>query len=303
MRTLQQISIIFILVLLLAALPATIVVKPVLGDGGPDSSISMGLEWHPEIVNSLAGEFINTISSGSLGTYSAGAQVRNIEDDIADNFFTSMKIMVVGVNVALVISLFFGIFVSRFRPTKVFNSFMNALAAVPDFILIIVSMILAVNFYQATGVRIISLRPDAGAMNIWFPMILVGLAPTLYMFKLISVKYYQTSGEDFIRTAVAKGMKLNYINFQHVFKNVEPFIVAELTKIISIAIGNLFIIEYLLNVSGITKFIFQSSTSGAAAYSFQPVAIGLLAMLAISFTVYLSVRLLLYLFKWGFIHE
>nr|WP_245350045.1 ABC transporter permease subunit [Cytobacillus eiseniae] len=204
--------------------------------------------------------------------------------------------MLIGVISAIIISLIFGIFLSRFRLTKVFNAFMNILSTIPDFIIIIMSMILAVKIYRWTGIRVISLRPDAGALNLWFPTFLVAIAPTLYLFKLISVKYYETSGEDYIKTAVAKGMSLNYINFQHVYKNIEPFIKAELIKVISLAIGNLFIIEYIMNVSGITKFIFQSN-------QVQPIAIGLFAMLLISGIVYLVVRIVFYLFKRGFIYE
>ncbi|QED48394.1 ABC transporter permease subunit [Cytobacillus dafuensis] len=286
LRTIQQIVIIFLLILSLAALPMMIEVN----------SVEKSLDWNFEKLPEIFGDFISEISKGSLGTYQLGTQRRAIEEDIGDNFFTSLKIMLLGVNAAVGISLFFGIFISRFHLTKVFNFVLNILSAIPDFIIIIMSMILAVKIYKMTGIRIMSLRPDAGALNLWFPTILVSIAPTLYLFKLVTVKYYQTSGEDYIKTAVAKGMSLNYINFQHVYKNVEPFIKAELVKVISLAIGNLFIIEYIMNVSGITKFIFQSN-------EIQPIAIGLFSMLLISAIVYTSVRLVFYLFKRGFIYE
>ncbi|KAB2338282.1 ABC transporter permease subunit [Cytobacillus depressus] len=286
LRSLQQLVIIFLLILSLAALPKLITIQE-------DEN---RLVWNFEQLPVIYGDFISEISKGSLGTYQLGTQRREISEDIGSNFFTSLKIVLIGVGVSVGISLFFGIFISRFRLTKLFNFILNILSAIPDFILIILSMMLAVKIYKVTGVRIISLRSDAGALNLWFPTILVSLAPTLYMFKLVSVKYFQTSGEDFIKTAVAKGLSLNYINFQHVYKNVEPFIKAELIKVISLAIGNLFIVEYIMNVSGITKFIFQSN-------EVQPIAIGLFSMLIISGIVYLSVRLLLYLFKRGFIYE
>ncbi|MDQ0271035.1 ABC transporter permease subunit [Cytobacillus purgationiresistens] len=285
-RFVQQMVIIFFLIIFLAALPIMITINP------EENSIEWTFQYVPEAI----GNFIIQLSQGSLGTYQVGYQERPIADDIGDNFMTSLTIMIVGVNAGLILSLIFGIFISRFRMTKVFNFVMNILSAIPDFILIVFAMLFAIKFYKWTGIRIISLRPDAGAMNTWFPTMLIGMAPALYMFKLISVKYYQTGGEDYIRTAVAKGMKLNYINFHHVFKNIEPFIHAELVKVISLAIGNLFIIEYILNVQGITKFIFQS-------FEVQAMAVGLFAMLLISFIVYVSVRILFYLFKRGFIHE
>jgi peptide/nickel transport system permease protein len=285
-RVIQQTIFIFVLILFLAALSTVIGVNP-------DEKT---LTWDFSKLPQVYGDFIKEISQGGLGTYQLGYQERQISEDIGDNFKTSLLIMLVGVNVGVILSLLFGIFISRFKITRFVNTLLNLLATIPDFIIIIVSLIIAVKIYKMTGVRIISLRPDAGALNIWFPMVLVGIAPTLYLFKLIAVKYYQISGEDYIRTAVAKGMRLNYINFQHVFKNIEPFIIAELTKVVSLAIGNMFIIEYLLNVSGITKFIFLSS-------EIQPISIGLFSMLVISFITYCSVRLVLYLFKRGFLYE
>ncbi len=286
LRILQKIIFVFVLILILAALPTIIEVNP----------IEKSLTWNFEMLPKVFGDFIKEIGSGSLGTYQVGSQERLIAEDIGSNFATSLVIMLAGVNIAVILSLIFGLFISRFRLTRIVNLLLNLLAAIPDFIIIIISIIGAVKIYQTTGIRIISLRPDAGPLNIWFPMMLVAMAPTLYLFKLIAVKYYQISGEDYIRTSVAKGLRLNYINFQHIYKNIEPFILAELTKVISLSIGNMFIIEYLLNVSGITKFIFLSA-------EFQPITIGLYAMLLISFIVYFSVKIGLYLFKRGFIYE
>lgn len=285
-RILQQAVFIFILILFLAALPTIIGVDP------HEHNLTFQFDLLPHIY----GNFLKELSGGSLGTYHLGYQQREISADIGNNFKISLLIMLVGVNIAVIISLIFGLFISRFRFTKIVNVILNILSAIPDFIIIIISLILAVKVYKVTGIRVISLRPDAGAINIWYPMVLVGVSPTLYLFKLIAVKYYQISGEDYIRTAVAKGMKINYINFQHVYKNIEPFIIAELTKIVSLAIGNMFIIEYLLNVSGITKFIYLSN-------EIQPISIGLFSMLLISLIVYFSVRIVLYLFKRGFLYE
>jgi peptide/nickel transport system permease protein len=285
-RVLQQTIFIFILILFLAALPTMIEVNPI------EKTLTWNIHKLPQIYN----DFITEIYTQGLGTYQMGYQERQISEDIGSHFKTSLLIMLVGVHIGIFTSILFGIFLSRFKMTRVINMFLNILAAIPDFIIILLSIIFAVKIYKLTGIRVISLRPDAGALNICFPMLLASIAPSLYLFKLIAVKYYQVSGEDYIRTAVAKGLALNYINFQHVFKNIEPFIKAELTKVISLAVGNMFIIEYLLNVSGITKFIFLSN-------EIQPISIGLFSMLLISLVTYLSVRLILFAFKRGFLYE
>lgn len=286
MRIFQQAFFIILLLLFLSAIPSVIEINP----------INNSVVWNLDRLPSIFSQFFKEIANGSLGTYTVGLNERQISDDIVNNFTNSLLILFVGVHLAIILSIIFGIFINRYRFTRIFNITFNIFSMIPDFIMIIFSMILAVQIYKATGIRIISLRPDAGMLNIWFPMILVAIAPTLYLFKLVTVKYFQISGEDYIRTAVAKGMPINYINLHHIYKNVEPFIKAELTKTISLAVGNMFIIEYLLNVPGITVFIFTS-------FEFQPITIGLFSIMLIALVVYIFVRLVLFIFKRGIIHE
>lgn len=75
-RAVQQIFIIFVLILFLAALPKIISVDPLSGS----------LQWSFESLPHIYGDFISEISKGSLGTYELGMQTRPIAGDIADNF-------------------------------------------------------------------------------------------------------------------------------------------------------------------------------------------------------------------------
>ncbi|MDQ0183967.1 ABC transporter permease subunit [Cytobacillus kochii] len=286
-RYIQQMIIVIFLILFLATLPSIVLVNPTNG------TVSLNFAQFP----SMVGNFFKELSTGSLGTYYVGMEQRSIASEIGDNFFTSFYIVFVGVLLSILLSLLFGIFLSRFYLTKIFRVMMNIISTIPDFIFIIFALLFAVNIYKWTGFRVVSFLPNGGALNIWFPMVLVAIAPSIYLFKLISERYFLIAGEDYIRTAVAKGLKVDRINFQHVYKNIEPFLVADLVKVLSLAIGNLFIVEYLLNVSGLTKFVFQSFGDP------QPIAIGLFGMLFISLLVFVVIRLLLYLFKRGFIYE
>ncbi|WP_461611362.1 ABC transporter permease subunit [Cytobacillus kochii] len=286
-RYIQQMIIVIFLILFLATLPSIVLVDPANG------TVSLNFARFP----SMVGNFFKELSTGSLGTYYVGMEQRSIASEIGDNFFTSFYIVFVGVLLSILLSLLFGIFLSRFYLTKIFRVMMNIISTIPDFIFIIFALLFAVNIYKWTGFRVVSFLPNGGALNIWFPMVLVAIAPSIYLFKLISERYFLIAGEDYIRTAVAKGLKVDRINFQHVYKNIEPFLTADLVKVLSLAIGNLFIVEYLLNVSGLTKFVFQSFGDP------QPIAIGLFCMLIISLIVFLAIRLLLYLFKRGFIYE
>jgi peptide/nickel transport system permease protein len=83
------------------------------------------------------------------------------------------------------------------------------------------------------------------------------------------------------------------------YKNIKPTLLADLKKTIAIAVTNLFIVEYLLNVVGITRFIFSKS----AGYQFAPSVIGLFCIILLSLLVYLLIRLLLYLFERAVVYK
>ncbi|HEX7065573.1 MAG TPA: ABC transporter permease subunit [Bacillales bacterium] len=143
-----------------------------------------------------------------------------------------------------------------------------------------------------------TLAPDKPSTALWFPILILSFAPTLYLLKLIYGKYYQISGEDYIRTALAKGMGKFYINFQHVFKNIRSFLVADLKKTISLTVGNLFIVEYLLNVQGLTYYVFFDRAN----YEFQVAMSCLFIVLIEALIVYALIRLFLYLFEKVFVY-
>ncbi|MGV2720132.1 UNVERIFIED_CONTAM: ABC transporter permease subunit, partial [Klebsiella pneumoniae] len=167
---------------------------------------------------------------------------------------------------------------------------LNLVATIPDFILIFMSILAAVAFYKLTNIRIITLSPTSDSANDWFPMTLLAIGPTIFLMKVVSLKYAQIGGEDYIKTALAKGMGIWHVLTHHVYKNIKPFLVADLKKTIAITVANLFIVEYLLNVVGLTRFIFSKD----GGYQFNAAVMGLLGIILLSILVYVLIRAVLY---------
>ncbi len=207
-------------------------------------------------------------------------------------FILLLVAMLLGLTFALVL----GLFVARFKVFRLFRGLIEVIAIIPDFIIIIFSVVLGVQIYQWTGIRVMSFMPDKNTAHFWFPVMVLSIAPALYFLKLIHVRFLQISGEDYVRTAVSKGLDITTINLQYVYRNMQPFIHAELTKGLSLTIGNLFIVEYLLNVIGLTHYIF-------AVKDFPATLLGLCALLIIALFVFLIIKFILFLFRKGLIYE
>jgi peptide/nickel transport system permease protein len=98
---------------------------------------------------------------------------------------------------------------------------------------------------------------------------------------------------------LAKGMGIWHILIHHVYKNVKPFLLADLKKTIAITVTNLFVVEYLLNVVGLTRFIFSKN----ADLQFNAAVMGLMGIILLSILVYVLIRAILYLFERVFVYK
>lgn len=253
----------------------------------------------PENVVARTVYLIQQIAAGSLGTYYLGETERSIAEDIFPFAANTFELLFSSVLIAVVTSLVFGLFLQRFTVVRQFQKVLGLVATIPDFILIFLSILAAVGFYKLTNIRIITLSPTSDAANNWFPMTVLAMGPTIFLMKVVSLKYTQIGGEDYIKTALAKGMGIWHILVHHVYKNIKPFLLADLKKTIAITVANLFIVEYLLNVVGLTRFIFSKS----GPYQFNAAVMGLLGIILISILVYLLVRLILYLFERAVVYK
>lgn len=242
---------------------------------------------------------LEQIADGSLGTYWVGNTERSIAQDIGPFALSTFELLFFSVLIAVAASLLFGLFLQRFGAVRQLQRALDVIATVPDFVLIMLAILAAIQFYKWTGIRIITLSPFSDADNNWFPLTILAIGPTIFLMKGVSLKYAQIGGEDYIRTALAKGMGIWHILVHHVYKNVKPFLVADLKKTIAITVANLFVVEYLLNVVGLTRFIFSKD----GGFEFDAAVMGLMSIVLLSILVYVLIRAILYLFERAFVYK
>lgn len=255
--------------------------------------------FQPERVISRTVFLFEKIGEGTLGTYYSGNTEREIAKDILPFAQNTFELLFGSVLIAVAASILFGLFFQRYRFVRLLQRFLDVISTIPDFIVILFSILGAVSFYKLTDIRIITLSPSSDAANNWFPLIVLSIGPTIFLMKVVSLKYLQIGGEDYIKTALAKGMGIWHILTHHVYKNIQPFLLADLKKAISVTVANLFIVEYTLNVIGLTRFIF---TKGGG-YQFNSAVMGLMSIILLSILVYLLVRAVLYLFERVFVYR
>lgn len=236
-------------------------------------------------------EFFFGIISGETWYYSQGSRARLIFGDLVSYFSSSYLYLIISAIIVIAISIFLGIFFWK-KSNRWLNVSLGFLGMVPDFILVLMLQITVVYVNKNLGVKTFKVASSSiDDPAIFLPIITLIIIPTIYLVRSLSETTSEISAEDYILLAKSKGLGKTYIYLFHVTTNVLPFLKADLHKILSIMIGNLFIVEYLYNTRGLASFIFLHSSKFG--YQYNLVIICLLSLFVLYLICYYSLRFLL----------
>lgn len=267
------------LLLILAALP--------LGLFNRDEKVSIDIEGMAAVIK----EFFLDLFSGDVWYYFQGSRARLIVSDLVSYFLSSYLYLIISAIIVIAISILLGIFLWKISNRWV-NASLGFLGMVPDFLLVIMLQIAVVYINKNLGVK--TFKVASSSMDepaIFLPLLTLIIIPAIYLVRSLTEATSEITAEDYILLAKSKGLGKKYIYLFHVTTNVLPFLKADLHKVLSIMIGNLFIVEYLYNTRGLTSFIFVHSSKFA--YQYNLVIICLLSLFVLYLFCYHSLRLLL----------
>jgi len=116
--------------------------------------------------------------------------------------------------------------------------------------------------------------------NLWLPMLTLGLRPLAIITQLTRNAMLDVLGQDYIRTAKAKGMSRNAIIYRHALRNaLNPVVTAIANWFASLLAGSFFV-EYVFGYNGLGKV-----TVDALEMSDFPVVMGSILFIAFIFVV------------------
>ena len=274
-------------IFLLAAVPLSITII--------DGNLSISLQTIVDLVKS----YLNGLLNGDSFTYQEGkSRTYSFLKDVSAYFFTSLRYLLLAGILAVVIGMLISAWYSKSKKEWI-KDIIGFLGTIPDFILVIFLQLGVVFIYKSTGLkiaRVASLSADENAYLL--PLITLTIIPAIYLIRTLSERTYDVLSDDYILTAKAKGLKKRYIHIHHVVRNVLPFLKADLHKVLAIMMSNLFIVEYLFNIRGLTTILF-----GGTLYQYNLTVNTLIALVFLYLIIYWSIRLLILLLERVFAHD
>ncbi len=182
---------------------------------------------------------------------------RNVNDIIFDGMKTSAKLGVIAAFIALIMGIIFGA-IAALRRNKIIDRIImiltTAFVSMPSFImgsLLLIIFAINLKWFPANG---------AAKNGLTLPILTLSLYPMAYITRLTRSSMLEVLGQDYIRTARAKGVSGTKIVFGHALKNsLIPVITYFGPMLAGIVTGSL-VVEQIFAVPGIGRAFVNSIT-------------------------------------------
>lgn len=174
---------------------------------------------------------------------------RDVTGIIKEKFPTSAKIGAIAILVAISVGVPLGAIAAYNRGKLVDNILMvlsTAGIAVPSFLSSTMLM-----YILSTRLKLLSPLGLRDASNYIMPVISLALYPTFYMARLMRSSMLEVIGQDYMRTARAKGVSKFKSIFKHALRNAILPVITYLGPLLAGLMTGSFIVEKIFNIPGL----------------------------------------------------
>lgn len=213
-------------------------------------------------------EYLKNVTKGDLGL-SMKERGRTVNEIIADSFPTSADLGMRAVLFALITGIPLGI-IAALKRGKYQDKLAMVIAiigiSVPSFVMAglmqryfvdIHNNVLIENGFLPEFLRIKISGWDDSSKRI-LPVVALGLYTVALIARLLREKMIEVMGQDYIRLAVAKGVKPSNIVWKHALRNAVLPVVTVMGPTIAAVLTGSFVIENMFTIPGLGKYYIDS---------------------------------------------
>lgn len=220
---------------------------------------SNALSLHPEAVLQSLLDMAERASNGTLMEYQAGRTFHKLYETLPVHFMVSLQYIFVAALLSLLLGLSLA-FLTSFHRGNIVTTVLEVLHVMPDFVLAIFLQIGVIAVTQFTGVRIARIAYMPGVSPAYaLPITVMTIVASVFIIRLVHGYLQEVKSRDYLLFAVAKGLEKRRILATHLLVPVLCKLRGDLHGLLALLIGNLFILERIFNIPGVTSFIFRNA--------------------------------------------
>ncbi|KAA0546160.1 ABC transporter permease subunit [Bacillus sp. BGMRC 2118] len=214
-----------------------------------------------QYVNALK-DIVEGLMQYSTLTYDWNGTPRNLFPSLFSPVLYSLTLLIGALFIAYIVSTLLTIITMAIpekhrSKTKLFVYIFESL---PDIFVVFLMQFFIIFFYQKTDILLINFVTLSEERVYLLPMLCLAIFPTIQLYRLSVLLFEQELKKDYVDLARMKGVTKAGILFVHVLRNASISLFFQSKKVIWFMLSNLFIIEYLFNIFGITRFLSQYMT-------------------------------------------
>lgn len=180
---------------------------------------------------------------------------REVSDLLLEGFSTSGKLGLMAAGIAIIMGLVFGALAAVFHNKvidKVIMVLSTASVAMPSFVIATILLLLlciTIPLFPSNG------STSAGLI---LPVVSLSLYPMAYITRLTRSSMLDVLGQDYIRTARAKGVSPVKVIFKHSLKNAVTPVITYVGPMIAYILTGSLVVEKIFAVPGLGNYFFSS---------------------------------------------
>lgn len=207
----------------------------------------LDLPWYTQYLN-----FLNRLIHFDLGT-SFDNDTRSVWDILRLYVPASVQLGISGTVLALIVGVPLGILAAVRANSRVDSSLQTVglvLYALPSFVIIPLFFVAMVSLHQR-GVPTLATSGWGTIDSEIAPIAIFGLGIFAYYLRLTRASMLEVLGQDYVRTARAKGVRERVVVWRHAFRNAVIPLLTAVGPALAFAVVGVFIVEDLFNIPGI----------------------------------------------------
>ncbi len=202
--------------------------------------------------------YIKGLVHGDLGP-SLKYVNRSVSEILFSALPVSLTLGILALSISIPVGLAFGI-ASAVYSKKLIGSllitFITLGISIPNFLI----GAMLINIF-GLKLKILPVALYESPLHLILPTITLSFLPAAYIARIVRAQMLEQLSEEYIKTAISKGLTKNQIVFKHAFKNCLISLITILGPIIAILITGSFVVEYLFSIPGMGRYFITAFTN------------------------------------------
>ena len=197
------------------------------------------------------------------GNYKVTANGKDLIGLMKNALKRSMKLLVGGLSIAVILGILKGIFDSRrgkSRDSSLKILFTVLPISLPDVLIVAMLQAFAIWLIQH-GITIFKVAGVGTWQHEILPIVALSILPACYIARVTAMSIEGCYDKEYVKAAIGKGCSSRRILWNHVMRNAVGIIFESLSNITAMIITNMMIVEYMFSYPGITAMLMGSFRS------------------------------------------